>query len=326
MLLALSVALMALLPSMMVTDAIRGLLTDAPKREVLLYARVSGKKQKKGLQDQVDSMKNDLKKMGVKRIKVFSEIVSGAKRIGDRPQLQAMVDYAFSKPAGATAIVVRDAQRFSRDPYMLGAIYDPLRVHDVPLVSFGNGGLIASTDMQRQPAGDLLIPILSTLGKQEVDIGRERSERGTEFSREQGIFSGTPIELYPKEALNPYTELMRLIPVVAAGKMSQRDASKRLGKSTSWFRKAKERIAGIRDLGGDYLKDWLEVLNEIRDMEVEHGKGWGKKPDKRMAAVRRMTGGYMDQPNNFPRPTSDDLMEYFTNYKLYRAKKTSQFR
>jgi hypothetical protein len=41
-----------------------------------------------------------------------------------------------------------------------------------------------------------------------------------------------------------------------------------------------------------------------------------------MKAVRRMTSGYENQPFDFTAPTDADLMEYFTNFNLYKPKRS----
>jgi DNA invertase Pin-like site-specific DNA recombinase len=304
----------------MPTPEIKSLLTGTPKREVLVYARVSGKEQKKTLKTQVESLEKDLKQMGVKRIRVFQEQVSGTKRLDERPALRELVEYAQAKGEGKTAIVVRDTQRISRDPWIVGRIYDPLRELDIPLVSFANGGLIASTDKTPQPSGDLLMPILVSIGGQEIQVGKERTKRGTAASAEKGIFAGTPLSLYPKDAVSPWAELARFVPLMAEGTLSGAEAARRLGKSTSWVRKSRDRLNTIRELG--VLDEWLSIVDMIRQMEIKNGEGFGKGATKPMRAVRRMTGGYIDSPTKFPAPTMDDLNEYFTNWKLYQPKRT----
>lgn len=307
----------------MPTHAIKALLTGSPKREVLLYARVSGKEQKKTLKTQVESMEDELKSMGVKRIKTYQEQVSGTKRLEDRPALKELVEYAISKGPSKTVIVVRDTQRISRDPWTVGAIYDPLREIDVPMVSFANGGLIASTDMTPQPAGDLLMPIMVSIGSQEISVGKERSKRGTKESKKKGIFAGTPLDMYPKEALSPWAELARYGPMLATKEISGAEVSRRLGRSTSWTTKSRKRLTLIREAVGDAgLKKWLKVLEMVRDMEIKHGKGWGKGAGGPMKAVRRMTGGYIDSPWKFPMPSQADMDLYFTNWQDYQAKRT----
>ena len=119
-------------------------------KKVYIYARVSGAKQEGTLPDQLATIKEGLKALGFKgQAKVFSEQASGTKNPledeDNRPELLALLKevHASEKPA---VIVVRDIQRFSRDPYDLGEIYNPLRRKDIPVISI-NESLVLGTKM-----------------------------------------------------------------------------------------------------------------------------------------------------------------------------------
>ena len=294
-------------------------------RFLVVYIRASTREQLGTLKQQESALIEILKKeykIPASRIKVFAEQVSGTKRLPERPELQKAIEFAVSKGAGKSAIVVRDTQRISRDPWIVGRIYDPLRELDIPLIALANGGNVASTDKTPQVNGDLLMPIYTAIGGQEISIGKERTAGGVKAARAKGIFAGTPLSLYPKDALNPWLELDRFLPSLLAKDISNAEVSRRLGKSTSWTRKSTERLTNLKaGLSGTKYQQWLDVVDMIRNMEIENGEGFGKGATKAMRAVRRMTSGYIDSPMNFPAPTEEDLQEYFVNWREYQPKR-----
>ena len=289
-------------------------------RKVFIYSRVSTEEQKGTLESQTKAIKKGLKDLGFKgKPEVFEEQGSGTKI--DRPILRDMIEKAkeSKKPA---IIVVRDIQRFSRDPYDLGELYNPLKNMEIPIMSI-NEPLVLGTKKVPAPSADLLAPILVAAGGSEVSTRKVQTLQGVAASKAKGIKAGSPIELYPEEELNPLTEALRLI---RAG-VGQSEGARRTGKSTSWYRKQRGRIENLLMKGGESkVKEWFNVMEMIRNMELEHGRGIARKGFKtrvseRMKAVRRMTSGYENQPFDFTAPTEADLMEYFTNFNLYKPKR-----
>jgi DNA invertase Pin-like site-specific DNA recombinase len=291
----------------------------------VIYARVSTKKQKGTLPDQVNGIKNELIALGIKKEPVvFMEQVSGSKRADERPQLQAMLDYLEGKD-GKAAIVVRDTQRISRNPWVAGAIYDPLRRKDIPLVSLEAGGKVASTDKTPQTEGDLIMPILTAIGGQELSIRAEQTAKGEREAKEKGIAVklGTPISLYADEALNPWDEMFRYVPMMAQEEITRAEVSRRLGRSTGWVSKARKRIEQILSANpsGKLLRQWLKGVDMVREMEKKHGVRFGKNAKKPMKAVGRMTDGFILKPWDYSPFNQSDLDEYFENYKVYLKKR-----
>ena len=187
-----------------------------------------------------------------------------------------------------------------------------------------NEPLVLGTKKLPAPSADLLAPILVAAGGLEVSTRKLQTIQGVAVSKAKGIKAGSPIELYPEEALNPLQEALRL---VRAG-VGQSEGARRTGKSTSWYRKQRSRIENLLLKGGEAkLNEWYNVMEMIRNMEVENGRGIARKGFKtrvseKMKAVRRMTSGYENQPFDFPAPTDADLMEYFTNFNLYKPKRS----
>ena len=185
-------------------------------REPLIYARVSTKKQFEGgsLDRQIEEVKDALKTTyGIKREpRVFTDVMSGNRPSGigkdevdDKPLrkgLHELKEYAMARP-NKVVIVNRDTQRFARNPWLAGAEYWPLYHLGIPMVSTLEGQVAPSY------GGDLLMPILTAVGYQEISLRGVQTKSGMEASP---AWDGQLLDLYSDEPLNPYRELKRLMP------------------------------------------------------------------------------------------------------------------
>lgn len=289
-------------------DALKG-------REPVIYVRVSTKEQKGTLPKQIATIEAWLKANKITRKpKVFKEQTSGTNP--NPPELLKAIEYCISKP-GKTFLIVRDFQRISRNWRYGGKNLIPLFENDVPVVSALKNQMSSTTTSIQDE--DWLIGLFMALGAQEVDQVKKRTEAGVAAAAEKGVLRGTNKDFFPKEALNPYRELKRLL---EAG-VGQTEASRRLGRSTSWFRKNRDFFRLITERGGDsLLETWLDLSDKIRRIENEQRGGKTKEEAKKLKAVRRMTSGFVQEPFNFPIPTDEMLEEYLTNFKEYQPKRT----
>ena len=126
-----------------------------------------------------------------------------------------MIQFAVDqKRNGKTPIILmRDIQRFARDPYDIGFIYkysptieDSLWTNNIPLVSL-NERLVTGTKDFKSLTGDFLAPLFINIGGQEVATRTKQTRAAVKAARDKGILAGTPINLYYKEPLNPLREL-----------------------------------------------------------------------------------------------------------------------
>jgi len=299
-------------------------------KKVFIYARVSTDGQEGTIPDQIKTIEEGLKELGFSgKAEVYSEQESGSRNpIEDekfRPQLAAMLKavHASKKPP---VIVVRDIQRFTRDPYDLGELYNPLRRKGITIISI-NERMALGTKKEPEPNSDLVAPIFVAAGGLELTTRAKQTKQGLERSKEKGVLQGGTINLYRKDALEPRGELRRYLKT----DMSQREMATRLGKSTSWVRKNKATLARIALEGGDeLLQDYIDTINLIRDFMNEKDEDTrGSKATRRMKTVDRMTSGYMNDPagmgkgapvGGFSKPTRKDLEEYYDNFGLYKVK------
>jgi DNA invertase Pin-like site-specific DNA recombinase len=294
---------------------------DAIKnRDVFIYARVSGAKQDGTLPTQVEAVKASLKAMGYRRSlrgRVFTEQASGT--VLERPELAKAIK-AMRANKNPSVLVVRDIQRFSRDPYGLGVLYRPLWEEDVPLIALTEQ-LVLGTRKNPAPNADLLGPILIAIGGQEVSLRKKQSIVGVKAARAKGIASGQPVRVYSNEPLNPYRELVRLL---EAG-FGQKNGSTRLGRSGSWWRKNRDKLALIRERKGDEgVEEFLSVVDKIRAMEQEFGPRFGKSVRRKgMVAVGRLISLYMVNPHEEDAPTEEEIMAVFEDPKSFLNPKKS---
>ncbi len=289
--------------------------------EVVIYARVSSEAQAEGdsLPDQVAAIKDDLKRLGYRkslRGRVFQEQMSGT-RI-DRPELAKAIEKALSlaEKGGPVAFVVRDIQRFSRDPYALGVLYTPLKARNVPVVSLVEQ-LVLGTRKHPNVNADLLAPILVAAGGTEVNLTKARTAKAVAQARTKGISPGQPLNLYPKEPLNPFREQQRLLD---AG-IGQKTGGTRLGRSGAWWRKSRDRLEQLRERKGEgAVEEWLSLTDKIRGMEQVHGQRFGEGAKRGMKAVGRVSSLYLTYPWEIDRPTDEFLDYVFDNPKEYLGK------
>ena len=278
-------------------------------REPIIYARVSSKDQKATLKNQIETLTKWLKANGITRKpKVFQEVISGTSI--NPPELEKAIAHATVKPS-KSFLLVRDFQRISRNWRYGGRNMIELFENDIPVVSVIKNTISATKVSPTDD--DWLIGLYMALGAQEVDLLKKRTAEGTAVSEAKGVFSGSPPNLFPEESLNPYRELVRLL---EAG-VGQSEGSRRLSKSSAWFRKRRDFLREVRERGGDVLlEEYLTVTDKIRGIQQKLGKGANDK--KRLRAVARMTSGFLQRPTEFPAPTDEDLKEYITNFKLYQ--------
>jgi len=287
------------------------------KKKVRVYARVSTEGQEGTIPDQLKTIQNGLKALGFKgKTEVYSEQASGTKK--DREQLQQMLQDIRDSP-NDSVVVVRDFQRFTRDPVHYGALWDEFRDRGIRIVSI-NENMATGTAAMPDPQADLLIPILIAAGGSEVNIRKQQTQQGLDRSKEKGILQGSAPNMYRKEALEPRRELRRLL---KAG-VKVTEASRRLGKSTSFVRKNRDKLNEILMQGDEtVLTDWFDTLDLIRAfMNEKDEDDRGKKATVRMKTVIRMTSGYLNNPNaGFPKPTRADIEEFYNNFGEYKVKK-----
>jgi DNA invertase Pin-like site-specific DNA recombinase len=292
-------------------------LRDIIKGKVVrAYVRVSSDGQEGSLPDQEETVRKALKKAKAGKITFYGDVASGTKF--DRDGLnQLKEDLRKDLEAKKEPIViVRDFQRLTRDPVHYGALWKEFRDQGVRIFSI-NENMGTGTNKMPDTNADLLVPILIAAGGSEVNIRKVQTMQGVQRAKEKGILQGSAPLFYPKDALEPRRELLRLLQT----DMSGREIARRLDKSTSWVRKNRAKFAEIREKGGDdLLNEYIDSINLVRDFQIEKNEfDRGSRPTIRMKTVVRMVSGYLNNPAaGFAKPTRADLEEYYNNFNKYK--------
>ena len=287
---------------------------------VRTYIRVSTEGQEGTLPAQSKTVNEGLKRLGFKGKKLeFSEQGSGTKK--DRPKLQELLTQLRADLAKGKKpiVVVRDFQRFTRDPVHYGALFDEFRDKGVRILSI-NEGQVSGTFAEPEPNADLLIPILIAAGGSEVNIRKQQTIQGSKRSQEKGIAAGSVPDMFRKEpGPHPLREMIRFTQMGLTG----RATAKRLGRSDSYVKKNLRKVNEYLMKGGQQaLDDWLDTIDLFRAFQNEKDEDVkGSKATVRMKTVQRMISGYLATPlAGFPKPTIEDLNEYYDNFGLYKKK------
>jgi DNA invertase Pin-like site-specific DNA recombinase len=297
--------------------------------KVFAYGRVSTVKQEGSLNAQKAAVKEALESKGYKKdFDWVAHQFSGAKHERDVLIDQINKAVASKKKGNKVVFVVRDFQRFSRDPYDVGYLYkfmpsheESLWFNDIPIISL-NDAFVTGTKSTASPNADLIAPILVAAGGSEISIRKEQSQGGLAVSAEEGIIAGTPRNLYYKEPLNPMREYVRMF---RAG-VKQGKIATRLGRSPSWAKDTKSFFndtfpAWNQEGKNKLLEDWLLVTDIIREFEQAHGSRTGRDATKRMIAISRKTSGYLKFPNKYPAPSREEIQGFYDDFKLYQPKR-----
>ena len=298
------------------SEAIRDAIKD---KVVRVYLRVSTDGQEGTLSDQEETVRQALRKAGYnKKLNVYSDVASGTKF--ERDGLNKMKDALRQdlEDEKMPVVVVRDFQRLTRDPIHYGALWKEFRDGGVKIASI-NENMATGTSRLPDANADLLVPILISAGGSEVNIRKVQTLQGVQRAKEKGILQGSSPLMYRKEKIEPRRELVRLLSTGISG----REIARRLGKSTSFVRKNRAKIAGIREAGGDeLLDDYLDTIDLVRDFMNEKDEDTrGSRATVRMKTVVRMTSGYLNDPSaGFDKPTREDVEEYYNNFNEYKKK------
>jgi len=278
-------------------------------RKVIMWNRVSTVGQEGTLEEQEKANLEMLRALGFKgKPSVYSEQGSGTDLHLEQRDLAIKEAMASKKPV---VMVMRDIQRFTRSPYHLGVLYNPMFEKEIPIISLLEP-LVLGTAKVPNPASDLLAPILVAAGGSEVSLRKQQTRKGMKESRKKGVTGGGNLELHANEMLSPFRELGRLVGVNAT------EAGRRLGKSKGWVDRQRAKQAKMTP---HLLEKWLTSIDLLRVMERKHGNGIGKRATVRMRAVRRMTGGFLFNPAEFPAVTQEMIDEYYTNFHAYKPRK-----
>jgi len=152
------------------------------KMKVGIYARVSTGKQEESLEEQIKSLERYCGMKGLEVVKVYSEVISGAKN--ERTQLEELMrDAQEGKLEG---VVVLKLDRFSRSMLDLLTNVEKLKNSQVDFISV-NDNIETYT-----PQGKLIFHIMGALAEFEQSLIYERTKIGIDRAKREGKICHRP--------------------------------------------------------------------------------------------------------------------------------------
>ena len=150
--------------------------------KVVIYARVSTLAQE--YDRQIDELKDYAKRMNYQVVKVFSEKISGAKKIADRNALSELLDYVRNNKVDK--VWIYECSRLSRRIVDFLQVIEELNELKVSLYIHQNGLETLLQDGSINPIASLILGIIAQFNSMERSLIRSRMESGYNHFRDKG--------------------------------------------------------------------------------------------------------------------------------------------
>lgn len=204
------------------------------RTKVVLYARVSTSAQ--DYTRQITEMRNYAKKQNYEIVKVFSEKISGGKKIEERVAIKELLD--FVKTNKVDKVVVYEASRLSRRQLDFLSIIETLTELGVSLYILQSGLETLLPNKTVNPIASLVLGIMSQFNTLEKNLIRARMSSGYEHHRKLGGRVGRKTG-YRKSENEYRTTYEREIVLLSRGN-TLKDVRSITGTSINTLRKLKE--------------------------------------------------------------------------------------
>ena len=177
--------------------------------KVVIYARVSTV-----IQDydrQIDELKDYAKRMNYQVVKVFSEKVSGTKKVAERNALSELLDYVRTNKVDK--VLIYECSRLSRRIVDFLQVIEELNELKVSLYIHQNGLETLLQDGSVNPIASLVLGIIAQFNSMERSLIRSRMESGYNHYRTTGGKVGrkTGYRKSQEEMREEYAEEIRLL-------------------------------------------------------------------------------------------------------------------
>ena len=177
--------------------------------KVVIYARVSTV-----IQDydrQIDELKDYAKRMNFQVVKVFSEKVSGAKKVAERNALSELLDYVRTNKVDK--VLIYECSRLSRRIVDFLQVIEELNELKVSLYIHQNGLETLLQDGSVNPIASLVLGIIAQFNSMERSLIRSRMESGYNHYRTTGGKVGrkTGYRKSQDDMREEYAEELRLL-------------------------------------------------------------------------------------------------------------------
>lgn len=177
--------------------------------KVVIYARVSTV-----IQDydrQIDELKDYAKRMNYQVVKVFSEKVSGTKKVAERNALSELLDYVRTNKVDK--VLIYECSRLSRRIVDFLQVIEELNELKVSLYIHQNGLETLLQDGSVNPIASLVLGIIAQFNSMERSLIRSRMESGYNHYRTTGGKVGrkTGYRKSQDDMREEYAEELRLL-------------------------------------------------------------------------------------------------------------------
>ena len=202
--------------------------------KVVIYARVSTV-----IQDydrQIDELKDYAKRMNYQVVKVFSEKVSGTKKVAERNALSELLDYVRTNKVDK--VLIYECSRLSRRIVDFLQVIEELNELKVSLYIHQNGLETLLQDGSVNPIASLVLGIIAQFNSMERSLIRSRMESGYNHYRTTGGKVGrkTGYRKSQDDMREEYAEEIRLL----KKGISLRNVSKITHTSVNTLRKVRD--------------------------------------------------------------------------------------
>ena len=150
--------------------------------KVIIYARVSTV-----IQDydrQIDDLKDYAKRMNYQVVRIFSEKVSGAKKVAERNALSELLDYV--RNSKVDKVLIYECSRLSRRIVDFLQVIEELNEQKVSLYIHQNGLETLLEDGSINPIASLVLGIIAQFNSMERSLIRSRMKSGYDHFRSNG--------------------------------------------------------------------------------------------------------------------------------------------
>lgn len=199
----------------------------------VIYARVSTSQQ--DYDRQVNELKAYADKMGYQVAKVFSEKISGARKIADREAMTELLNYVETNKIDK--VLIYECSRLSRRAVDFLSLIEQFNEKKISLFILQNGLETLLPNGEVNPIANLVLGILAQFNAMERSLIRSRMESGYRAYRAKGGEVGRKAGYTktPEMMREEYPEELRLL----RKGYSLRNVAKLTGTSVNTLRKLK---------------------------------------------------------------------------------------
>ncbi|MBB4038010.1 DNA invertase Pin-like site-specific DNA recombinase [Dysgonomonas hofstadii] len=205
------------------------------KLRVVLYARVSSSNGTQDYQRQINDLTAFANQNNYDIVKVFAEMVSGAKKNSERPVLIELIDFVNAN--NIDKVLVTELSRLGRDTLQTLQAIELLNQNKISLYIQNYNIETLTSDKEINPMSQFLITILAEVSRMERKTIRERVESGYKNHLANGGTVGRKVG-YKKDNEVIKTQYIEDIKLLRKG-YSLRNIQKITGTSVNTLRKVK---------------------------------------------------------------------------------------